>query len=144
PPPDHPPPPQQIVTNAPVTTPDVPTVPPPPPPPPPTPPPQENKVVTSWPPSYLSQITSKISENFRYPPKSVQNEEEGDAVVRIRMARDGTILGVELQKKTGFVALDAEARNVFDRIVKFPPVPADVFPEAASFEFTLPINFKLN
>ncbi len=119
--------------------------PPPPPEPPPPPQPQQvNKVVTSWPPSYLSQLQAKIFGNLIYPPKALQDDQEGEAMVRVHMARDGSILGVELQTKTGFALLDSEAKTVFSRIVKFPPVPAEVFPDATTFEFTVPINFKLS
>ena len=143
PPPPTPPPPQQIITNAPTPPVETPSVPPPPPPAPPAPPaPVQNKVVTSWPPSYLSLLTSRIGENLQYPPKAARDGQEGTARARITMLRDGTIESVEIMEKTGFVLLDTEAKAVFSRIVKFPPVPADFSPEAESFVFVIPLTFR--
>jgi protein TonB len=138
-----PPPPQEIVTHAPVTTPDVPTVPPPPPPPPPQPPQPVRKVGTSVPQSYFDALQRTISNNVRYPAKSLRDEEEGTCKVLVTISRDGTIEDVKLKSKTGFVALDAECKNVFDRIVKFPAVPASVSPDITDFAIELPITFNL-
>jgi protein TonB len=79
-----------------------------------------------------------------YPPTSKRAGEEGDCLVKIHMQRDGTILDVTLLQKVGFGALDAECKNVFLlKIVKFPAVPKDVFPDNPDFTFTMPLSFKL-
>jgi len=48
-----------------------------------------------------------------------------------------------MKDKAGFPALDSECKNVFNRIVKFPAVPANVSPEITDFKVELPITFSL-
>lgn len=139
-----PPQPQQIITKAEVTTPNVPTVPPPPPPAPPAPPQPAPRVIgTGVPSAYYNTLQSLIGSNVQYPIKSQRAGEEGTCRVNVTISRDGTIEEVQLTDKAGFVALDAECRNVFSRIVKFPPVPEGVSPGITDFKIELPINFNL-
>ena len=137
------PPPQQIVTAAPVTTPDIPSVPPQPPPAPPPPPQPVRQVQIGVPSSYFNSLQPIIAQNTQYPPKSVRDQEEGTCKVMVTISRDGSIESVEMKEKAGFPALDSECRNVFNRIVKFPAVPANVSPEYTDFKFELPISFSL-
>jgi protein TonB len=138
-----PPQPQQIITHAAVTTPDVPTVPPPPPAPPKAPVEPQRVVSTGVPTAYYSTIQSVIQSNMQYPVKSMRNNEEGTCNVTFTIGRDGTIEDVKVIEKTGFTALDAECRNVFSRIVKFPPVPENVAPGSTDFVISVPVNFNL-
>jgi TonB family protein len=94
--------------------------------------------------TYLQQLGAVIAANVRYPPKSLKGQEEGNALVRVRMKRDGTITGVELIQSTRFAALNTEALTAFDRVVRFPAVPDDILPEAKDFVFQLPITFELH
>jgi TonB family protein len=61
----------------------------------------------------------------------------------VTIARDGSIEEVSIKDRAGFPALDAECKHVFDRIVKFPAVPANVSPEITDFKVELPITFSL-
>ncbi len=80
---------------------------------------------------------------MQYPAKSAQAGEEGDVRVRLLIARDGSILDAVIVTKSGFINLDKEAKDVFRRIGKFPPVPANVSPGSEQFSFEYPVNFKL-
>lgn len=141
-----PPPPQQIVTTAPA--PEAPSIPPPPPPAPPAPPAPAppappSKVGTSVPSSYYASLQGLIQNAIQYPPASVRAGEEGEAKVRVHFDRTGKIIDVEVVTKTGFVKLDGEAKAVFSRIGKFPPIAAGANAEDAEFIIELPINFTL-
>ncbi|MDE0853852.1 MAG: energy transducer TonB, partial [Nevskia sp.] len=70
-------------------------------------------------------------------------QEEGTCKVMVTISRDGSIEEVVMKEKTGFAALDSECKNVFNRIVKFPAVPANVSPEITDFKVELPITFNL-
>ena len=85
-----------------------------------------------------------IGQALQYPSKSLRNEEEGIVKVRVRIDRAGNILEVVLIEKSGYTELDKEARGVFARIGKFPPVPDNVSPEYTEFLVELPINFTLS
>ncbi len=80
---------------------------------------------------------------MQYPPRSAQAGEEGDVRVRLLISRDGSILDAVIVTKSGFINLDKEAKDVFRRIGKFPPVPANVSPGSEEFSFEYPVNFKL-
>jgi protein TonB len=163
PPPPKPPPPKPTppkpVPPKPVPTPiqtkapepvEAPKIPPPPPPPPPKPaepapptPPKATQVGHSVPSDFYDRLQNLIQQSVRYPPQSVANDEEGTCKVRVHFARDGTIIDVELVDKSGYFRLDREARDVFQRIGKFPALPAGVAPEDAEFIIELPITFSL-
>ncbi len=140
-----PPPPDQIVSTTKSAPADVPSAPPTPPQPPAPPtPPAPTKVGTTVPAAYYNTLQSVIQNAVQYPPASVRAGEEGEAKVRVHFDRSGQILDVEVVTKTGFVKLDAEAKAVFGRIGKFPPIPAGANAEDAEFVIELPINFTLN
>ncbi|MDB5987336.1 MAG: TonB family protein [Nevskia sp.] len=138
-----PPPPEQIVSTTKTAPADVPSAPPTPPQPPAPPPPVATKVGTTVPVAYYNTLQSVIQNAVQYPPASVRAGEEGEAKVRVHFDRSGKILDVEVVTRTGFVKLDNEAKEVFRRIAKFPPIPAGVSAEDAEFIIELPINFTL-
>jgi len=91
----------------------------------------------------VAAVRNVVMENVRYPPAAIKAAQSGTAVVRLQVARDGTILDFKMVQTTGYPALDAEARDVFLRIVKVPAMPNDLVPEAKTIHFTVPLNFKL-
>ena len=93
--------------------------------------------------TYYGLLQGLIQNAIQYPPASVRAGEEGEAKVRVHFDRTGKILDVEVVTKTGFVKLDGEARAVFGRIGKFPPIPTGSNAEDAEFIIELPINFTL-
>ena len=100
-------------------------------------------VGTVVPPSYFSALESLIRTSLRYPAHSVAADEEGSCTVRVSFTRNGSIEGAQMAKNSGFTALDGECREVFKRIGRFPPVPADTSPTATDFTIELPISFSL-
>lgn len=100
-------------------------------------------VGTVVPPSYFSALESLIQKSLQYPARSIANEEEGSCTVRVSFGRDGVIAGAQMVTPSGYTALDGECREVFRRIGRFPPVPADTSPDATDFAIELPISFNL-
>lgn len=61
------------------------------------------------------------------------------ATARLRVARDGTLLGVRWTQKSGSHAFDARAARALAKIRKLPPVPPEVSaPLELSYAFTTP------
>ena len=98
--------------------------------------------MTGVPSEYFNTIQGIIQQTVVYPPKAVRDDDEGKVMVRLRVKPDGTILEVHIEEKSGYVELDREALEVFQRIGKFPPVP-NATPDAAAYEVVVPINFSL-
>lgn len=100
-------------------------------------------VGTSVPAAYYNSLMSIIASNMRYPPSAIRANQEGACKVRVTFTRDGSIEHAEVVEKAGFLALDAECHNVFERI-KFPPMAANSEPDKTDFSIELPINFTLS
>lgn len=93
--------------------------------------------------NYKNELEAQIRSNLHYPVIAQRQGRQGTALVRVRMKRDGTILSIKLVKSSDTDSLDREAQDVFHRIGKLPPLPADFLPQASEFEFEVPITFRL-
>ncbi|MBP0495286.1 energy transducer TonB [Pararoseomonas indoligenes] len=75
-----------------------------------------------------------------YPRQAVEAGEDGTAVVRFTVARDGRVSGLQLIGRSGSIWLDAGAQALLrDRIV--PPFPASTVENSAEIDLT--INYIL-
>jgi TonB family protein len=60
-----------------------------------------------------------------YPPESVQNNEEGTVLLRIKLGPDGAPAGVTVLNSSGFSRLDEAARNTVQSKWRWQPPPRD-------------------
>ena len=95
-------------------------------------------------PTWYRDATGSVRQNLRYPQKSLQAGEEGDLTVKVHMRRDGSIIRTDLAQRSPYSALNQEAVEVFSRIGRFAPLPADYQPNNAEVDLNMPINFKLS
>ncbi len=94
--------------------------------------------------SAYTQTLSLWMQKFKVYPESARAAGmEGDAVVRIRIDRQGNINYVSLRQKTGYAALDAAVLDMVQRANPVPPVPEDYPVTDAFLEFLVPVNFKI-
>jgi periplasmic protein TonB len=93
--------------------------------------------------SHYMTLQQIIMNNVRYPQRALYAHHQGTVQVQVSFSRDGVIHQVDIVSSSGYPELDAEARNVFDRIVKFPPVPDAAAPQATNFVIKLPIDFRM-
>ena len=91
---------------------------------------------------YLAEVSRLIRLRLGYPEQARLDRAKGTAVVHILLARDGTVLGVELVRGAGHPALDAEAREVVLRIHKFPELPDYYARGEQRFAIDQPIGFR--
>lgn len=101
------------------------------------------QVGTVVPSSYYSELEALIQRSLVYPRVSVAQDQEGTCTVRVAFARDGSIESAQMARPTGYGPLDGECREVFQRIGRFPPIPADASPASTDFSIELPITFSL-
>lgn len=91
---------------------------------------------------YLGRITGAVAARRRYPALALELQLEGDAVVSVRVHRDGTLAAEPfLTQSCGHQLLDAEALRMVRQAAPFPPLPAD-YP-ALTAELRLPVRFRL-
>lgn len=77
--------------------------------------------------SYHRLFARTLGRHLEYPARSKLLGEEGSALVRISIMRNGTVTLAEIEKSSGFETLDEEAIAVVWRAQPFPPPPR-VFP----------------
>lgn len=92
--------------------------------------------------AYLLTLTRVIRRSLKYPWHARQYRQQGDAIVRMHLRRDGTVLSATLVQSSGYSALDEEAREVVLRVRRFPPFPADYRPSRQEFEIDQPVTFR--
>lgn len=90
---------------------------------------------------YLAEVSRLIRLRLDYPAQARQDKARGTALVHILLARDGTVLSVEVVHGAGHPALDTEAREVVLRIHKFPELPEYYARGESRFAIDQPIGF---
>lgn len=93
--------------------------------------------------AYLWSVKRAVAEHRHYPRKAYAARQTGTSVIRIRLARDGTLLGATLLRTSGHALLDEEARDVIFRIGRFAPLPERYLPGQPEFAIDQPITFLL-
>ena len=88
---------------------------------------------------YKAEVYSLIKSNWHYPV-AMENREEPEAIVVLRVKSDGTIMGSRLEKRSQNVLFDESVLNAIERSNPLPP-----FPEGYRKSYDeLEIKFNLN
>jgi len=72
---------------------------------------------------YRHQLISSALRHKRYPGAAVENDWQGDVVVRLSVAASGTVSEVSVKASSGHVPLDAQALEMFRLAAAEVPVP---------------------
>jgi protein TonB len=90
---------------------------------------------------YRFALSTWLERHKVYPAAARQRGEQGSAVLRFRVRRDGRVLAYQLVRSTGHAALDAAVDEMM-RGATLPPFPASMTqPEIA---VSVPIRFSLS
>jgi protein TonB len=95
------------------------------------------------PEAYFQRLSRLVRIELLYPRDAHRRGEQGLAVVRVSLTRDGTVLDASITQGTGFPALDREAVDVIRRIGRFPPIPGDLRPDVSAFVLDQPVSFRI-
>ncbi len=71
-------------------------------------------------PEYLATMVSMISRNWNQ-----FQQVPGETIVKFTIRRDGRITNIELEKSSGFLALDLEARRALELTAQLPALPPE-------------------
>jgi protein TonB len=93
------------------------------------------------PPSYLASLRQKLERNKVYPRAARQRRQEGTAILRCVIDRDGHVLSRRVEKSTGYADLDREVEAMLERAQPLPPMPAEM--TQAQLEIAVPVDFHL-
>lgn len=91
---------------------------------------------------YEQAISIWFSQHKVYPEEAKRRRIEGDAVVRVRINRQGRILYYVIDKSSGDAFIDHAVMAMVRSSDPAPAVPEN-YPEGDEFEFLVPVSFTL-
>ncbi len=91
---------------------------------------------------YRAALLQEARRHKGYPMAAVDNGWEGDVVVRMAIAPDGSIAALSVQSSSGYAVLDRQALEMFRRARPQVPVPEALRGKAFSLELRAVFNLK--
>lgn len=92
-------------------------------------------------PNWQGELQAHLEQHKRYPRTARMRHQEGMAVVRFVMDREGRIISVKLERASGAETLDEESLALLDRAQPLPPPPEEV--SGNRIEVIVPVQFQL-
>jgi protein TonB len=90
--------------------------------------------------AYRTELSAWLQSHKRYPESARMSGEQGQALLRFRVARSGRVLSYAIVRSSGYPALDAAVEAMMRGAV-MPPFPADM--SAPDIEVTVAVRFAL-
>jgi len=90
---------------------------------------------------YRQQLSALFAQQRSYPRLAAMRGWEGEVRLRLRVARRGNLVAVEVEHSSGFAVLDQHARALLAALGDLPPPPA--VGEDGEIQVVVPINYKL-
>jgi TonB family protein len=91
---------------------------------------------------YEQTISLWIANRKMYPEAAKQQGIEGDAIVRVRINRNGHITYNAIERSSGNEMIDEAVTAMVRRSDPVPAVPEN-YPDAGQLEFLIPVSFRL-
>lgn len=89
--------------------------------------------------SYLASVKRDIELVWEYPPPALSQGIQGRLIVEFRIKKNGTLMGAQLVRSSGYPILDDEAIRAVQAAAPFHPIPRWIGKErlaiSASFEY---------
>lgn len=92
--------------------------------------------------AYRRRLTELLAGQREYPRIAALRGWEGEVRLRLRVARKGNLVGVVLDRSSGFDVLDQHALAMLAGIGNLPPLPDGL--EGSEIQIVVPVNYKLN
>ena len=90
---------------------------------------------------YRQRLGELFARHQEYPRVAAMRGWEGEVRLRLKVARKGNLLGVALDRSSGFDVLDQHALAMLEALAGLPPLPEAL--EANEIQVVVPINYKL-
>lgn len=72
---------------------------------------------------YFNSVRERIRSKWTYPREAAERSIQGEALIEFRIAEDGRLESVELQRSSGTILLDEAALAAVRQAEPFPPLP---------------------
>jgi protein TonB len=90
---------------------------------------------------YRQRLGELFARHQEYPRVAALRGWEGEVRLRLKVARKGNLLGVVLDRSSGFDVLDQHALAMLEALASLPPLPDAL--EANEISVVVPINYRL-
>jgi protein TonB len=92
-------------------------------------------------PDYLDVLRAWLERHKEYPRQAQLRRQEGTALLRFVIDRDGQVLSYQIERSSGHASLDAAVEAMLERARPLPAMPSDM--AQARLELSLPVTFEL-
>lgn len=92
--------------------------------------------------AYRQRLTELLAGQREYPRIAALRGWEGEVRLRLRVARKGNLVGVVLDRSSGFEVLDQHAQAMLAGLGNLPPLPEGL--EGSEIQIVVPVSYKLN
>jgi len=90
---------------------------------------------------YRQRLSELLARHQEYPRIAALRGWEGEVRLRLRVARKGNLLAVQLDHSSGFEVLDQHAMAMLEALAGLPPLPEAL--DSNEIQVIVPINYKL-
>ena len=90
---------------------------------------------------YRQRLGELFARHQEYPRVAAMRGWEGEVRLRLKVARKGNLIGVALDRSSGFDVLDQHALAMLEQLASLPPLPEAL--DANEIQVVVPINYKL-
>lgn len=90
---------------------------------------------------YRQRLGELFARHQEYPRVAAMRGWEGEVRLRLKVARKGNLLGVTLDRSSGFDVLDQHALAMLETLAGLPPLPDAL--DSNEIQVVVPINYKL-
>lgn len=90
---------------------------------------------------YRQRLTTLFARQQVYPRIAALRGWEGEVRLRLKVARKGNLLGVALDRSSGFAVLDEHALAMLASLGGLPPLPEAL--DSQEIQIIVPINYRL-
>ena len=90
---------------------------------------------------YRQRLGELFARHQEYPRVAAMRGWEGEVRLRLKVARKGNLIGVALDRSSGFDVLDRHALAMLEALAGLPPLPDAL--ESNEIQVVVPINYKL-
>ncbi len=92
---------------------------------------------------WLGALRRRVEDGLEFPRARQLSMDQGTSVFRLRVRRDGSVVGVpRLIRSSGYTDLDQAAATALVSALPLDPVPSALAPSQAQLDITIPVEFS--
>ena len=93
------------------------------------------------PPSYLARLVAELERHKAYPRAAQSRRQQGTAMLRFTLTRDGHVADWRIERSSGHDALDGAVAAMIRKADPLPPLPPEIAGD--SLDLVVPVSFIL-